>query len=352
MGAPIGNGPELFGFLLVPEFSMIAATSAIDALRLANRITGQDHYRYVLIAPEGRQVTASNGITLTTNHTMGDAESYSIVFVCGGVDIQRHDDKRIHAWLRRIVRNGTKLGALCTGSHILARAGLLDGYRCTIHWENLAGFSEEFADVEVSNELFEIDRDRYTCSGGTAALDMTLNIIASQYGDELAAMISDGIMHDRIRGPHDHQRMALRSRLAASHPKLLSVVSSMEENLEEPLSCSELAHGIGLSTRHLERLFRKHFDRTPTRYYLELRLERARLLLLQTSLSVLGVALACGFVSASHFTKCYRDHFGHTPREERSNNRRFGGNTVIVADANNAQDQLVAPNTESGRQIA
>jgi len=305
-------------------------------------MSGQDHYRYVLIAPSGNHVTASNGIALTTNHMMGENTPYSIVFVCGGVDIQRHDDKRIHAWLRRIARNGTKLGALCTGSHILARAGLLDGYRCTIHWENLAGFSEEFPDAEVSNELFEIDRDRYTCSGGTSALDMTLNIIASRHGEDLAGMISDQIIHDRIRGPHDHQRMALRSRLAASHPKLLSVVSQMEENLEEPLSCSELAASIGLSTRHLERLFRKHFDRTPTRYYLELRLERARLLLLQTSLSVLGVALACGFVSASHFTKCYRDHFGHTPREERSNNRRFGGNTVIVAGANDAQEQLAA----------
>ncbi len=333
MGIPMVGKPELFGFLLVPEFSMIAVSSAIDTLRLANRMTGSDLYRYALISTDTNQVTASNGITLNANRIMGDDDAYSIVFVCGGVDIQRHDDKRIHAWLRRIARSGTKLGALCTGSHILARAGLLDGYRCTIHWENLAGFSEEFLDTEVSNELFEIDRDRYTCSGGTSALDMTLNIIGKQHGDELAAQISDQIIHDRIRGPHDHQRMALRSRLAASHPKLLTVVSRMEENLEEPLSCGELAASIGLSTRHLERLFRKHFDRTPTRYYLELRLERARLLLLQTSLSVLGVALACGFVSASHFTKCYRDHFGHTPREERTDNRRFGSNTAIAAES-------------------
>ncbi len=309
--------PVKIGFFMVPEFSMIALASALDTLRLANRTSGQSFYRFLLISVDGGPVTASNGTPLAAEAAIADVEALNAVAVCGGVDIHRFENRKVDSWLRRLSRAGTDIGALCTGSHVLARLGLLDGYRCTIHWENLAGFAEQFPDVDVTNELFEIDRDRFTCSGGTAAIDMMLNVIAMQHDPQLAGKISDFLIHDRIRGPHDHQRMALRSRLAASHPKLLSVVSQMEEHLEEPLSCTDLAAGIGLSTRHLERLFHKHFSKTPTRYYLEMRLDRARLLLLQTSLSVLGVALACGFVSASHFTKCYRDHFGRTPREER-----------------------------------
>jgi transcriptional regulator GlxA family with amidase domain len=215
-------------------------------------------------------------------------------------------------------RRGLDIGAMCTGSHILARAGLLDGHRCTIHWENLASFVEDFPDVEVTAELFEIDRHRFTCSGGTAAIDLMLNVISRQHGHELAAAVADQLMHERIRDEHDHQRMSLPARLGVRHPKLLSVIELMEQNLEEPMSRAELAGRAGLSTRQLERLFRKYLSRSPARYYLELRLHKARLLLLQTNMSVIDVALACGFVSASHFSKCYRDFFGRTPRKERN----------------------------------
>jgi transcriptional regulator GlxA family with amidase domain len=214
-------------------------------------------------------------------------------------------------------RKGVDIGALCTGSYILARAGLLNGYRCTIHWENLPSFVEDFPEIEVTSELFEIDRNRLTCAGGTAAIDMMLNIIAMQHGHELAASVADQFMHERIRDRHDRQRMSLQVRLGVRHPKLLTVIKAMEQNLEEPLSRGALASNARLSTRQLERLFRRYLRRSPARYYLELRLNKARLLLLQTNMSVIDVALACGFVSASHFSKCYRDFFGHTPRKER-----------------------------------
>jgi transcriptional regulator GlxA family with amidase domain len=170
----------------------------------------------------------------------------------------------------------------------------------------------------VTSELFEVDRNRFTCSGGTAALDMMLNMIALQHGQALATAVSEQIIHERIRDRHDHQRMALTARLGIRHPKLIAVVKTMEQNLEEPLDRAELARAAGLSSRQLERLFRKYLSRSPARYYLELRLNRARLLLLQTNLSVIDVALACGFVSASHFSKAYRDFFGKTPRKERA----------------------------------
>lgn len=309
--------PRTIGFLLIPNFTMIAVTSAIEPLRLAEYVTGRKHYDWLLISADGQPVTASNGVALSVNSAISEVDKIPLVFVCGGKGSHDYEDRKTISWLRRMASRGASLGAICTGSAVLARAGLLDGYRCTVHWENLAGFAERYPDLDVTTELFEIDRDRYTCSGGTAAIDMSLKIIAMDYGHELASQAADQLLHERIRDHHDHQRMPLRFRLGTSHPKLIAIVGHMEGNLEEPLTCAELADVAHLSTRHLERLFRKHFNKTPTRYYLELRLNRARLLLLQTDLSILSVALACGFVSASHFTKCYRDHFSHTPRAER-----------------------------------
>jgi transcriptional regulator GlxA family with amidase domain len=310
--------PQRIAFLLVPDFSMIAFTSAVEPLRLANRASGRELYRWHLFSPDGKPVAASNGIELHPEGGIEAASGFGTIVLCSGIGGHLYTDRALFAALRRFERQGADIGALCTGSHILARAGLLDGYRCTIHWENLAGFSEDFPQIEVTSELFEVDRNRFTCSGGTAALDMMLNLIAQQHGQELAAQVSDQFIHERIRDRHDHQRMALPARLGVRHPKLLSVIKLMEEHLEEPLERQGLAKAAGLSNRQLERLFRKYLNRSPARYYVELRLNRARLLLLQTNMSVIDVALACGFVSASHFSKCYRDFFGRTPRRERS----------------------------------
>lgn len=309
--------PQRIGFILTQNFTLISFTSAIEPLRLANRLSGQELYRWKLTSADGRPVTASSGVVLHPDGDLDSANDCHAVILCGGVDVHRVDDKALLAWLRRADRRGLDIGAICTGSHLLARAGLLEGHRCTIHWENLAGFVEDFPEIDVTTELFEIDRKRFTCSGGTAAIDMMLNVITMQHGHELAAAVADQFMHERIRDQHDHQRMSLPARLGVRHPKLLAVIDLMEKNLEEPLARSELARSAGLSTRQLERLFRRYLNRSPARYYLELRLNKARLLLLQTNMSVIDVALACGFVSASHFSKCYRDFFGRTPRKER-----------------------------------
>ena len=324
--------PQRIGFVAVPRFSTIALMSAIETLRLANLLSGQTLYRWPLFSIDGRPVKASNGFSLTPEGDLEAASSLSTVAVCAGIDPQKVEDKQLMSWLRRMDRQGKDLGALCTGSYILAKAGLLDGYNCTIHWENLAGFAEDFPEIEVTTELFEIDRQRFTCAGGTAGIDMMLNVIAMQHGHELAAQVADQFMHERIRDQHDHQRISLPARLGVRHPKLLSVIDLMEKHLEEPLSRAELARMAGLSTRQLERLFRKYLYRSPARYYLELRLNKARLLLLQTNMSVIDVALACGFVSASHFSKCYRDFFGRTPRKERGlPSRAEGGDEDLDA---------------------
>jgi transcriptional regulator GlxA family with amidase domain len=309
--------PQKIGFIIVPGFSMIALIPAIETLRLANRLSGRELYRWLLFSMDGGPVRGSNGFELNTDGDLDKASELSTVAICAGVDVHKVNDKALLSWLRRMDRKGADIGALCTGSYILARAGLLDGYNCTIHWEQLAGFAEDFPDIEITTELFEIDRQRFTCAGGTAGIDLMLNVVAMQHGHELAAQIADQFMHERIRDKHDHQRISLPARLGVRHPKLLSVIELMEKHLEEPLSRAQLARKAGLSTRQLERLFRKYLFRSPARYYLELRLNKARLLLLQTNMSVIDVALACGFVSASHFSKCYRDFFGRTPRKER-----------------------------------
>jgi transcriptional regulator GlxA family with amidase domain len=311
------SGATKFAFILIPNFSLIAFTATVESLRLANRSANKELYTWHAFSVDGAAVEASDGFKISVDGNLDAAKDFKVVVVCGGVEIHRFKDKGLFSWLRHMARKGSRIGAVCTGSDILARAGLLDGYRCTIHWENLASFAENYPDIDVTAELFEIDRNRFTCSGGTATIDMMLNIISRQHGAELAVQVADQLLHERIRGQHDQQRMSLPARLGVRHSKLLAVIQEMENNLEEPLPRAKLAKEVGLSTRQLERLFQKYLKRSPARFYLELRLSRARLLLLQTKMSIIDVALACGFVSASHFSKCYRDYFGRTPRQER-----------------------------------
>ena len=229
-GATSSELPQRIAFILVPNFSMIAFTSAVEPLRLANRTAGKDLYGWRLFSTEGKPVAASNGIVLHPNGNIDQVVGYGTAILCSGIEGHLYQDRTLFAGLRRLDRQGADIGALCTGSHILARAGLLDGYRCTIHWENIAGFAEDFPRIEVTSELFEIDRNRFTCSGGTAALDMMLNMIALQHGHELATAVSEQFIHERIRDRHDHQRMALPARLGVRHPKLIRVIRQMEAN--------------------------------------------------------------------------------------------------------------------------
>lgn len=316
--ASANAGPLKVGFLLIPEFSMLAFSSAIEPLRAANRMSNDKLFEWVIASADSEPTAASNGVVVNVDGNPDTLQDCRLVFLCSGVHVKAYIEKPILNIARRLDRGGAIIGAICTGTHIMAAAGLLDDKRCTIHWENIDGLSEEFPMLEVTNELFEIDDTRITCSGGTASLDMMLYLISQVHGQKLAATVSDQFIHDRIRDPSDRQRMELRARLGVSHPKLLAVVEQMEKHLEEPLSQTELASMAHLSTRQLERLFRKYLNTTPTRYYLNLRLARARHLLRQTSMSILSVALACGFVSASHFSKCYRESYGRTPRAERA----------------------------------
>ncbi len=321
------DGPERIGFLLVPEFSMMALFSSVEPLRVANRLSGKQLYSWHIFSVDGEPVASSNGMSLVTEASIAQIERYPTIIVCASFAPDHYADKKLLAWLRRLDRQGSELGALDTGTYLLAKAGLLSGYRATLHWENLASFAEAYPDVEVSGELFEIDRKRCTCSGGTAALDMMLHRISAGHGHELAVAVSESLLHARIRRPDDHQRMAIGLRLRLRHPALLRIVEAMEENIEEPLRLDEFASLGAISRRQLERLFRKAFDDTPTGYYLKLRLRRARQLLEHTAMSILDVSLACGFVSAPYFSRAYRNQFGLSPRQDRRALQHSAGRT-------------------------
>jgi len=312
-----GPEPVSYVFLLVEDFSMIAFASAIEPLRLANRGAGRDIYEWRLLSETGEPVRSSCGARVEVSCGLSDVARGARIVVVSGLNAHRAATRPLMTWLRKQSRVGSPIGALCTGALILAKAGLLDDKRCTIHWENQAAFSEEFLDIELTNRLFEIDGNRFTCAGGIAATDMMLTLIARDVDPGVVSLITDQIIHTPLRGEREEQRLSVPARIGVRHPKLVTIIQMMEQNLEEPISPSILARQAEMSTRQLERLFRRYLDRSPKRYYMELRLQKARNLLLQTEMSVINVALASGFTSPSHFSKCYRSYFNRTPYRER-----------------------------------
>lgn len=296
---------------------MLSVASAIDPLRAANRALENPAYRWTLTSIDGAPVCASNGMEIVVGCALATLTHCDVLFVCAGLNTIPRGLRRIHAQLRVRSRHGEALGAISTGSQILAGAGLLDGYRCTIHWENQASFAETFPRAICTGHLFEIDRTRYTCAGGTASIDLMLQIIRADHGPRIAAEAANQFQHDRARTSDDRQRSGAARDLSAAPSKLRTAVELMATNLEEPLSGAVIAAGVGLSVRQLERLFLKHLRRTPGHHYTVLRLERARQLLRQTSVSILDVALATGFTTHSYFAHTYRIHFGRSPSQER-----------------------------------
>ncbi|GAB5505246.1 MAG: GlxA family transcriptional regulator [Rhizobiaceae bacterium] len=317
-------------FFLIDDFTMMAFATALEPLRAANRMLGYEAYRWRLASARGASVKASNGVECTVDTSleqerrlMTGSDRPTMVVVCGGVGIESFDNKTVLAWLREEYNRGVAIGGLCTAAHVLARAGLLANRRCAIHWENLPGFQEMFPKVNVFADLFEVDANVYTCAGGTASLDMMLKLIGEDFDDTLVNRICEQFLTDRVRSPTDRQRLPLRARLGVQNSKVLTIIELMEANLTEPLSLVQIADHVGLSRRQIERLFRQEMGRSPARYYLEIRLDRARHLLLQSSLPVVEVAVACGFVSASHFSKCYRELYARSPQQERAERKQL-----------------------------
>ena len=314
---PHATKPRKFVFVLLPKFTLLSFASALECLRISNRMSNQILYDWEIISENGTSIICSAGIEFSVDHDLNELNRDDTIMLCGGENIRAATTKRLLSWLRRESRRGLAIAGLCTGAFPLAKAGLLEGKRATIHWENQDSFTEEFENVELTKSVFIIEGNRMTTAGGTSSIDLMLKLIANDHGEDLANAVADQLIYSSIRTTQDVQRLSVPTRLGVRHPKLGQVIQMMERNIEEPISPSILAKHVAMSTRQLERLFRRYLSRSPKRYYMELRLQKARNLLMQTDMSVINVALACGFASPSHFSKCYRAHYATTPYRER-----------------------------------
>lgn len=306
------------GVVLTPGFSLMAFASTVEPLRGANLISGKILYRWTHLSPEGGTAMSGGGLEVVTTALSAVSETdFDMVVVCGGVGSETYRNNKLRAFLRRLARHDVIIGSVSTASFILAAAGLLDNRRCTVHWDYLEVFREAFPHIDAAGELFVIDHGIFTCAGGTAAMDVMLQFIRQRQDDRFASLVSDQFIYGTMRQPKDAQRMALRNRLGIAHPVIVNAIEIMEGAVETPLKLPHIAERVGVSTRQLERLFRRYLGCSPTRHYTRTRLESARKLLRHSTLSVLEVGIACGFTSASHFARAYRRHFNVVPSGDR-----------------------------------
>lgn len=305
------------GFLTLPNYSMIALANALEACRMANYVTGRVVYAWTIITLDGAPAAASNGLTLEPTQKLPEIGDLDLLIVCGGIDVRQAVSSSTREALRRADRRGLALGGLCTGAFALAEAGLLDGYRCAVHWENLAAIREEFPDIAFQEDLFVIDRNRLTCTGGVASLDMMMTLISAALGPRTAGKVAEQFVARRLV-PTARQTAGVSPELAARCPPLARAGEIMASHLEQPLPLADVAAAASLSQRQLERLFQRHLSLSPNAFYLDLRFSRARELLRLSPLPITDVALACGFQSSSHFSAAYNKRFGRSPREDRT----------------------------------
>ncbi len=315
--------PVRIAFLLVPRFSMMAFAAGVEPLRAANRLSGRRLFEWQLVSADGKPVEASNGIAVATQGSLAELGKVDMVIACAGLEAPEVERSiKLHHQLRRLARHGTIVGAISSGSFLLAEAGLLAGRRCTVHWEYLDAFRARYPQLEVTEDLYVIDRNVFTCSGGTAALDMMVHFVSEVAGTQLALGVAEQFIHPQVRTQEEQQRLDLHARYRIENPKLIQVISLMEGTLDEPMELREMAHRASISVRQVERLFREHLGCSPKTFYLDLRLAKARTLLRRTLGSLRTIALECGFGSPSHFCHAYKRRYGIPPTHER---RSFTG---------------------------
>lgn len=308
-------------FLLVREFSMMSVVSAVEPLRAANRLGGHRNYAWRFYSGDGAPIAASNGMIVNVSGGLSDIADHpgeiDYLFVCAGTDPDPPNRARLHAALHKCARSRMILGSLSSGTFVLARAGLLDGYRCTVHWEFQPAFEEEFPDLESSPGLYVIDRNRWTGSGGVAGMDMMLHLIEQDHGPALSRAVANWFQIDRIRNAAIHQRPGNLDRMETLPSPLQKAIELMMANIETPLHMNEIATLSGLRLRRMERMFKSNVDTSPAQFYRGLRLEKARELLLHTNLSTLEIGVLTGFSSSSHFAMAYQKHYGMRPTDTR-----------------------------------
>lgn len=307
-----------FVFLLTDNFSHLAFSCSLEPLRIANLVSGKTLYRWSLASPDGVSATCSNGSVTLVNQGMERLRHVDRLFVISGIHVQQATTPEILSFLRRERAAGTPIGAICSGAYVLAKAGFLDGVPTAVHWEYHDLFAEEFPLVDLVRNVFVADRKFITASGGTAAADLMLHLIASQHGNDLSTAVADQMVYNAVRESTAAQRVSIQSRHGMRNDHLSRAIAILQSRMEEPLSPSDLAEMLGISTRQLERLFDKYLNTSPKRYITEMRLHRARNLIVQTEQPITDIAMACGFNSTSHFSKLFRSFYGISPLAQRS----------------------------------
>lgn len=306
------------GFLLVDDFALMSYASVVEPFRAANWLSEKRLYSWQHYSVGGSAALASNQLEINVSGPLTGSLDLEILFVCAGGNPATFDDKATFAAIRRLAAKGVVLAGVSGGAFILAKAGTLAGYRCTIHWEHEPAFVETYPKLAFERALFVIDRGRITCAGGTAGLDLAIEMIATQHGAELAQLVSDWYIKTQRRPAEGAQRSAISQRYRVSHPGLVAVLEAMEGNKDDPLRREVLANIAGLSIRQLERLFRQQMRTSIREHYLRVRLDEAMRLLRETDMPRTTVAIACGFPSAAHFSRSFRKRFAMTPMHARS----------------------------------
>jgi transcriptional regulator GlxA family with amidase domain len=305
--------PERIAFLVLPEFPLYALVPAIEALRLANQNSGARLYDWQLLSIDGQAVTAGSGMQLAVEASISDVAFAPVVIVCAGNHPLQYCDKKLANWLRRLDRHGAVLGALDTGAFVLAEAGLLRGYTVTLHFEVIPLFRERYADIDVREQLYTIDRHRMTCAGGHATLDLMLHLIRHRHGTALAQIVANGFVSPALRAETDAQRFAPRSR--SDEASLIArIVRAMERDLAAPLRAAEVAAAVNIDERTLYRVFHEGVGEPPMRYYLKLRLQAARNVLFYTDTPIHVIAERHGFSCLEVFSRSFKAQFGVCPR--------------------------------------
>ncbi|PLP56285.1 AraC family transcriptional regulator [Mesorhizobium loti] len=302
--------------LILEQFAMIAFSSTVEPLREANWVAGKPLYTWTVVSHDGAPVRASNGLALQVDGSIREAAFSPVVIVCSSFNPHLHVTPAMLGWLRRQARQGAMIGAVETGAYVLARAGLLDGHRATIHWENAPGFAEEFPEVQLTDRLFEFDRRRFSASGASAAMDMMLAMIAEQAGQPVAARIADEFIYNRMREAQSPQRLPGADRLGTRNARLRRLLDFLERALAENVEVSDMAAFEKISAREVQRLFKTHLGVSPKAYHRRLRLQRAQDLLRQTDMPVTEVASSCGFSSGADFSRAYRREFARRPIDD------------------------------------
>ncbi|HZS81731.1 MAG TPA: GlxA family transcriptional regulator [Stellaceae bacterium] len=313
VGGNGGDESRRFAILLFPGFPMMAFSAVIEPLRAANALGAAPGYRWSTVAPGRTSVAASNGIVLSPDFSVDDDPPADFIVVCSGGDADQLTAQQPIRWIRKNLRRGAHLGSVADGAFYLARAGLLDGYACTLHWRSQPAFVEAFPQIALRRMLYVIDRTRFTSAGGVGAFDMMLDMIERHHGEALARGVAEWFVHDRIRADADREKLQLRVRTGIRDDLVLAAVARMEARMERGETVAEIARRLGVSLWKLDRAFRADVRVPPGAYFRRLRMERANDLLLHSSLPIHEVGLACGYTDYPAFVRAFRRTYRKTP---------------------------------------